>query len=194
MMATDGDTVEHGIGDAREAPDEFGGDADAGEAGGSCIALSGVDTGQLIAGTDIDDEGGAHKGLADLHPLAPGVGKDVFYTFSLEGFHEDVAALSGLGVGEDVNNVERPAAPEGGGGGSMGIRGEGECKFGKWDFEFGVGEGNGGVEGGVSSGCCHFLREREREKNMSQLVCVGFLRGANSRLLAVNLVFPKPAV
>jgi len=111
----EGDAVEEGVG---QAAHEVGGagtggsDADAGEAGGSRIALSGEHTALLVAREHVADGGGARERLVDLHGRATGVGKNVSDALALKRLHEDVGALAGL--------LEAEAREKGFGGGGFG--------------------------------------------------------------------------
>jgi len=111
----EGYAIEEGVG---QAAHEVGGagtggsDADAGEAGGSRVALSGEHTALLVAREHVADGGGTRERLVDLHRRSTRVRENILDALALKRLHEDVGALAGL--------LEAEARCEGFGGGGFG--------------------------------------------------------------------------
>lgn len=122
----EGDAVKESV---SKAADEVGGaragggDADAGAARGTSVALGGEDLSLFMAAEDVTDGGGAGEGLMDLHRSAARVRKDHVNAGTLESLHQHVGAFPGL-IRRETRDMWLEG--DGGAGGGGGVCGVGE--------------------------------------------------------------------
>lgn len=122
----EGDAVKESV---SKAADEVGcaraggGDADAGAARGTSVALGGEDLSLFMAAEDVTDGGGAGEGLVDLHRSAPRVSEDDVNAGALESLHQHVGAFPGL-IRRETGDMWLEG--DGGAGGGGGVSGVGE--------------------------------------------------------------------